>query len=68
MTSPAWKSKPSWYPVAGDDRMIPPPAQRDMARRAGATVKEVGGSHAVYVANPNAVAKWIKQAAAAVRK
>lgn len=68
VTSPAWKSKPSWYLVAGDDRMIPPPAQRDMAQRAGATVKEIGGSHAVYVSNPNAVAKWIEQAAAAVRK
>ncbi|ULU26564.1 alpha/beta hydrolase [Dyella terrae] len=43
VTTPAWKSKPSWYLVAGDDHMIPPPAQRDMARRAGATVKEVGG-------------------------
>lgn len=42
VTTPAWKSKPSWYLVAGDDHMIPPPAQRDMARRAGATVKEVG--------------------------
>lgn len=68
VTSPAWKSKPSWYLVAGDDRMIPPPAQRDMARRAGATIKEAGGSHAVYVSNPDAVAKWIEQAAAAVRK
>jgi pimeloyl-ACP methyl ester carboxylesterase len=68
VTSPAWKSKPSWYLVAGDDRMIPPPAQRDMAQRAGATVREVGGSHAVYVSNPNAVAKLIEQAAAAIRK
>jgi len=42
VTSPAWKSKPNWYLVAGDDRVIPPPAQRDMAQRAGATVKEVG--------------------------
>ncbi|MDR3447174.1 MULTISPECIES: alpha/beta hydrolase [unclassified Dyella] len=68
VTTPAWKSKPSWYLVAGDDQMIPPPAQRDMARRAGATVKEVGGSHAVYVSNPGAVAQWIEQAAIAVGK
>jgi len=68
VTTPAWKSKPSWYLVAGDDCMIPPPAQRNMAQRAGATVKEVGGSHAVYVSNPEAVAKLIEQAAAAIRK
>ena len=40
VTEPAWKSKPSWYLVATDDRMIPPPAQRAMAKRAGATVVE----------------------------
>jgi pimeloyl-ACP methyl ester carboxylesterase len=54
--TPAWKSKPSWYLVATDDRMIPPPAQRLMARRAGATVVEVAGSHAMYVSQPAAVA------------
>lgn len=68
VTSPAWKSKPSWYLVAGDDHMIPPPAQRNMAQRAGATVKEVGGSHAVYVSNPDAVATLIEQAATGIRK
>jgi pimeloyl-ACP methyl ester carboxylesterase len=68
VTTPAWKSKPSWYLVAGDDHMIPPPAQRNMAQRAGATIKEVGGSHAVYVSNPQAVAQWIEQAATALRK
>src|SRR5262245_17870496 len=46
---PAWKSKPSWYLVAKDDRMIPPPAQRQMSQRAGANAVEVAGSHAVYV-------------------
>jgi pimeloyl-ACP methyl ester carboxylesterase len=68
VTTPAWKSKPSWYLVAGDDHMIPPPAQRNMAQRAGATIKEVGGSHAVYVSNPQAVAQWIEQAATAIHK
>jgi pimeloyl-ACP methyl ester carboxylesterase len=68
VTVPAWKSKPSWYLVATDDHMIPPPAQRDMAKRAGATVKEVKGSHAVYVSNPHAVAKLIEQAAMSVQK
>ena len=59
----AWKTKPSWYLVATEDRMIPPPAQRFMSKRAGSTVVEVAGSHAVYVSQPNAVANWIETAA-----
>jgi pimeloyl-ACP methyl ester carboxylesterase len=59
----AWRSKPSWYLVASDDRMIPPPAQRTMSERIGATVTETAGSHAVYVANPVAVTGLIIQAA-----
>lgn len=65
VTDPAWKSKPSYYLVATDDRMIPPPAQRMMAKRAGSTVVETAGSHAVYVSKPEAVAALIKQAASA---
>jgi len=65
VTAPAWKVKPSWYLVAQDDRMIPPPAQRAMAGRANAKVTEVPGSHAVYVSRPEAVAKLIEQAAQA---
>ncbi|AZO41287.1 alpha/beta hydrolase [Mesorhizobium sp. M7D.F.Ca.US.005.01.1.1] len=68
VTAPAWKVKPSWYLVATDDRMIPPPAQRNMANRAQATTVEVPGSHAVYVSNPAAVAKLIEQAAAGIAK
>ncbi|MGW7366224.1 alpha/beta fold hydrolase [Streptomyces sp. NPDC054841] len=64
VTEPAWRAKPSWYLVAADDRMIPPPAQRAMAERAGATVSETAGSHAVYVSQPEAVAELIRQAAA----
>jgi pimeloyl-ACP methyl ester carboxylesterase len=52
-------NKPSWYLVTTDDRMIPPPAQRAMAQRAGSTVVEVGGSHSIYVSNPEAVADLI---------
>ncbi|MEL1264484.1 alpha/beta hydrolase [Pseudoxanthomonas putridarboris] len=63
VTEPAWKSKPSWYLVATDDKMIPPPAQRLMAQRMGATVSEVAGSHAIYVSQPTAVTELIKQAA-----
>lgn len=65
ISTPAWKSKPSHYIVATDDHMIPPPAQRQMAERAGAHVSETSGSHAFYVANPKAVADVIAQAALA---
>jgi pimeloyl-ACP methyl ester carboxylesterase len=65
-TNPAWKSKPSWYLVAKDDHMIPPPAQRAMAKRADATMVEVNGSHAVYVSDPKSVAALIEKAANAV--
>jgi pimeloyl-ACP methyl ester carboxylesterase len=63
---PAWKSKPSWYLVATEDRMIPPPAQRLMAQRAGATVVEAAGSHAIYVSKPDAIAALIRRAAGEV--
>jgi pimeloyl-ACP methyl ester carboxylesterase len=63
VTEPAWKRKPSWYLVATDDRMIPPDAQRAMSKRAGSTVAEVTGSHAVYVSQPQAVAALIVKAA-----
>jgi pimeloyl-ACP methyl ester carboxylesterase len=63
---PAWKSKPSWYMVATDDKMIPPPAQRLMSERAGSKVVEVAGSHAIYVSQPKAVAALIKEAAKGV--
>jgi len=62
----AWRAKPSWYLVAAEDKMIPPPAQRFMAERAGSTVVEVAGSHAIYVSQPDAVAKLIKTAAEGV--
>lgn len=65
VAAPAWRTKPSWYLVATDDRMIPPPAQRAMAERIGAHTAEVAGSHAVYVSQPVAVADLIKQAASA---
>jgi pimeloyl-ACP methyl ester carboxylesterase len=63
ISEPAWKTKPSWYLVTTDDRMIPPDAQRSMSKRAGATVVEVKGSHAVYVSQPQAVAALIEKAA-----
>jgi len=63
VSEPAWRSKPSWYLVATDDKMIPPDAQRAMSKRAGSTVVEVKGSHAVYVSQPQAVAQIIEEAA-----
>jgi pimeloyl-ACP methyl ester carboxylesterase len=63
ISEPAWKSKPSWYLVATEDRMIPPPAQRFMSERARSTVVQVAGSHAIYVSQPNAVVGLIKKAA-----
>ena len=66
ISEPAWKTKPSWYLVASDDKMIPPPAQRFMSERAASTVVEAAGSHAIYVSKPNAVAGCIKSAARGV--
>ena len=63
ISEPAWRTKPSWYLVATDDKMIPPDAQRAMSKRAGSTVVEVKGSHSVYVSQPEAVASLIDQAA-----
>ena len=63
ITEPAWRSKPSWYLVSTEDRMIPPDAQRAMSKRAGSTVVEVKGSHAIYVSQPEAVASLIQKAA-----
>lgn len=66
VTKPAWKNKPSWYLVATDDHMIPVPAQRMMANRAGAKTTDQAGSHAVYVSQPEAVATVIESAARGV--
>ena len=67
ITEPAWKTKPSWYLIVTEDKMIPPVAQRAMAKRAGAAVVEVKGSHAIYVSQPAAVADLIEQAANGVK-
>ena len=67
ISEPAWKAKPSWYLVVTEDRMIPPAAQRAMAKRAGSAVVEVKGSHAIYVSQPAAVAALIEQAARGVK-
>ena len=66
VSEPAWRTKPSWYLVAKDDKMIRPDAQRAMSKRAGSTVAEVNGSHSVYVSQPQAVADLIAKAASGV--
>lgn len=68
ITQAAWRTKPTSYVVATDDRIIPPPAQRMLAARANATVTEVKGSHAVYISQPNAVADAIDVAARAAAR
>src|SRR6201982_3405672 len=67
ISEPAWKAKLSWYLVVTEDKMIPPAAQRSMSKRAGSTVGEVKGSHAIYVSQPEAVAALIEQAAKSVK-
>jgi len=67
ISEPAWRTKPSWYLLTTADKMIPPVAQRLMAKRASATVVEVKGSHAIYVSHPQAVATVIEKAAQSVR-
>jgi pimeloyl-ACP methyl ester carboxylesterase len=64
ITEASWRTKPSWYLVTTEDRMIPPPAQRTMAARIGATQSEVTASHSVYVSQPETVATLIAEAAA----
>jgi len=65
VSEPAWRSKPTWYLVTTEDRMIPPQAQRTMSARAGSTVTETAGSHAIYVSQPAAVAELIQTAVTA---
>jgi pimeloyl-ACP methyl ester carboxylesterase len=66
ITEPAWKNKPSWYLIATEDKMIPPAAQQFMSKRAGSTIAESRGSHAIYVSQPRAVASLIERAAEGV--
>ena len=67
INEPAWKNKPCWYLIATEDRMTPPPLQRFMATRTGATIVEAAGSHVIFVSNPEAVATLIKEAAKGVK-
>jgi pimeloyl-ACP methyl ester carboxylesterase len=66
ISEPAWRSKPSWYLVTADDRMIPPSLQREMSKRAGSTVVETPGSHSIYVSQPGVVTDLVERAASEV--
>lgn len=62
-SSPAWRTRPVFYVVATEDRIIPPAAQRQWAARANAVITELHGSHAIYISQPEAVAEAIDRAA-----
>jgi pimeloyl-ACP methyl ester carboxylesterase len=64
VTSPAWKTKPTWYMVASEDRSINPEQERMMAKRAHATTVEVKSSHVAYMSHPKESAELIERAAA----
>ncbi len=64
ITSPAWKTKPTWYMVATADRSINPDQERMMAKRAKARTVEVDSSHVAYMSHPTETAKMIEEAAA----
>jgi pimeloyl-ACP methyl ester carboxylesterase len=67
MGVPAWKSLPSWFLVAEDDQAIPPDAERQFAKRMGATTVEVMTGHVAMVSHPDDVVQLIEAAAEAVR-
>lgn len=67
VTNPAWKSKPSWYMVATEDRSINPDQECMMAKRMNATTIEVKSSHVAYMSHPKETAKLIQDAATSVR-
>jgi pimeloyl-ACP methyl ester carboxylesterase len=63
---PAWKSLPSWAVVATGDKAAGTDVIRAMARRAGATITEVEGSHVIMISQPQVVTDVILRAVAAV--
>ena len=63
MGVPAWKSLPSWYLVAQNDEALPPDAERQFAKRMGATTTEIPASHVAMVSHPTEVTQLIAKAA-----
>jgi pimeloyl-ACP methyl ester carboxylesterase len=68
ITNPAWKKKPSWFIVSTLDRMIPPDAERFMAKRAGSKITEIKASHVAFISHPKEIADVIEAAANGVNK
>ena len=66
MGVPAWKALPTWFLVAEGDQAIPPEAERQFARRMGATTVEVASNHVAMVSHPDDVVELIEAAAEAV--
>jgi pimeloyl-ACP methyl ester carboxylesterase len=66
--APAWKTIPSWYLVATEDRAINPDLERFMAQRMGATTSEVKASHVPFITRPKETVKVIEAAASAAVK
>jgi pimeloyl-ACP methyl ester carboxylesterase len=64
----AWRSKPSWYVVATEDRTVHPDLERFVAKRMGATTVEAASSHVPMLSQPNLVLDVIRKAASAVQK
>ena len=64
----AWKTKPSWYIVAKDDRTVHPDLERFVAKRMGATTVEAASSHVPMLSQPSLVLDVIRKAASAVQK
>jgi pimeloyl-ACP methyl ester carboxylesterase len=62
VTAPAWKTKPTWYLVAEDDRMINPKTQQFMAERMKATIRSYAVDHTPLLTAPNTVAEIILEA------
>jgi pimeloyl-ACP methyl ester carboxylesterase len=67
VTNPAWKTKPSWYIIAANDRAISPGLEASLAKKIGATTTTVASSHVVMLAQPSKVAGVIFDAAAKAR-
>ena len=67
ITSPAWKTKPSYAIVAKDDRSINPGLERSMYKRSGAITTEISGSHAIYISQAKAVAEVIEKSSNAAK-
>ena len=67
MGVPAWKSHPSWFLVADGDQAIPPDAERQFAKRMGATTVEVATNHVAMISHPEEVVQLIELAATSVQ-